>query len=504
MESLMIGSLVRVQGGHEALLKYIGPVKNKQGTFAGVELQGELQDRGKNSGDANGIRYFDTAVPMSGLFIPFWKLLQMNGVRESPERMNMSAPRSLRSPTPMRMERDEEIEHLRDEIESLKVQNGEITNNMRLYEQKLAERSKILQELEATVSSFDPMLAEYDRQLDIEEERFVKYKESTDNQIKELLDAIELMEQQEMYMRKMGGGGGAAAKAEAEEGGRRGAEENIKDEKDEQIEQLKEKVQEKDKQINELRKIEMNNYKLEMKIEELEAEVKVKGDDNEIIKELEEERSKKDEEIEKIKKNGQETIKKLENKVKKLEETVKLKSDQVESNELGVNETDERINELEKELTAKERMLSQRDEVLQQRGTMLLEKVRQIEDKDKLIRELETYKEGLERQVDTGQRQTGETRQTGQRQTGQRQTGETRQTSRTRQTAQTPQTPQTPPTAQTRQTRRLTTLVNTDGKLEVYRPESKADPTAGREKWCGLCERPGHESIDCPYDDGVF
>ncbi|ODV93141.1 hypothetical protein PACTADRAFT_51770 [Pachysolen tannophilus NRRL Y-2460] len=36
-----------------------------------------------------------------------------------------------------------------------------------------------------------------------------------------------------------------------------------------------------------------------------------------------------------------------------------------------------------------------------------------------------------------------------------------------------------------------------DKELLVYKPETKIDPSAGRKKWCGLCEKPGHDSIDC-------
>lgn len=42
-----------------------------------------------------------------------------------------------------------------------------------------------------------------------------------------------------------------------------------------------------------------------------------------------------------------------------------------------------------------------------------------------------------------------------------------------------------------------------DGALQIYVPESK-DPTNGRKLWCGLCEREGHDSIDCPYENDVF
>ncbi|CCH46446.1 Laminin-like protein epi-1 [Wickerhamomyces ciferrii] len=43
-----------------------------------------------------------------------------------------------------------------------------------------------------------------------------------------------------------------------------------------------------------------------------------------------------------------------------------------------------------------------------------------------------------------------------------------------------------------------------DGALQVYVPEEKVDPANGRKLWCGLCEREGHDSIDCPYENDIF
>lgn len=42
-----------------------------------------------------------------------------------------------------------------------------------------------------------------------------------------------------------------------------------------------------------------------------------------------------------------------------------------------------------------------------------------------------------------------------------------------------------------------------DGALQIYVPDAK-DPANGRKLWCGLCEREGHDSIDCPYENDIF
>ncbi|CCE83095.1 Piso0_002871 [Millerozyma farinosa CBS 7064] len=40
--------------------------------------------------------------------------------------------------------------------------------------------------------------------------------------------------------------------------------------------------------------------------------------------------------------------------------------------------------------------------------------------------------------------------------------------------------------------------------LPVYKPSKPVDPSEGRDDWCGLCERSGHSSINCPYENDIF
>ncbi|KAB8596105.1 hypothetical protein FH972_025814 [Carpinus fangiana] len=65
-----VGDTVEVPGGMTGVVKYVGPVRGKQGTFAGVELSREYAMRGKNDGDVDGARYFTTSVPGAGIFLP--------------------------------------------------------------------------------------------------------------------------------------------------------------------------------------------------------------------------------------------------------------------------------------------------------------------------------------------------------------------------------------------------------------------------------------------------
>lgn len=70
MASLRIGDSVSVPGNMYGILKFVGPVDGKKGTFAGVQLAPEFATRGKNSGDVEGKFYFRTTVPGSGIFLP--------------------------------------------------------------------------------------------------------------------------------------------------------------------------------------------------------------------------------------------------------------------------------------------------------------------------------------------------------------------------------------------------------------------------------------------------
>lgn len=43
-----------------------------------------------------------------------------------------------------------------------------------------------------------------------------------------------------------------------------------------------------------------------------------------------------------------------------------------------------------------------------------------------------------------------------------------------------------------------------DSGLPIYKATNKVDPSSGKDDWCGLCERDGHSSINCPYENDVF
>ncbi|KAJ9652145.1 hypothetical protein H2198_008567 [Neophaeococcomyces mojaviensis] len=68
-----VGDTVNVPGEMHGVVRFVGSVNGKKGTFAGVELASEYAARGKNSGDVQGKHYFHTAIGGSGIFLPVEK-----------------------------------------------------------------------------------------------------------------------------------------------------------------------------------------------------------------------------------------------------------------------------------------------------------------------------------------------------------------------------------------------------------------------------------------------
>jgi len=90
MATVRVGDIVTVPGDMHGIVKFIGPVAGKKGTFAGVQLAPEYAARGKNSGEVDGRYYFKTTIPGSGIFLPLEKAIKRPGahtplgVRPSP------------------------------------------------------------------------------------------------------------------------------------------------------------------------------------------------------------------------------------------------------------------------------------------------------------------------------------------------------------------------------------------------------------------------------------
>ena len=79
MATIKVGDSVSVPGDMHGVVKFIGTVAGKKGTFAGVQLATEYAGRGKNSGEVDGKHYFRTTIPGSGIFLPLDKAVKRPG-----------------------------------------------------------------------------------------------------------------------------------------------------------------------------------------------------------------------------------------------------------------------------------------------------------------------------------------------------------------------------------------------------------------------------------------
>ena len=74
---LRIGDYVTCPGDLKGVVMYYGKVEGKQGIFAGIDLDVEFWDKGKNDGSVDNIQYFTTSSgSTSGIFFPPAKLVK--------------------------------------------------------------------------------------------------------------------------------------------------------------------------------------------------------------------------------------------------------------------------------------------------------------------------------------------------------------------------------------------------------------------------------------------
>ncbi|CAK7209868.1 hypothetical protein SBRCBS47491_000586 [Sporothrix bragantina] len=75
-EPVVAGDPVDVPGGMNGIVRFVGTVAGRKGVFAGVELHPDFAARGKNSGDVDGVSYFNTTIPGAGIFLPLNKAVR--------------------------------------------------------------------------------------------------------------------------------------------------------------------------------------------------------------------------------------------------------------------------------------------------------------------------------------------------------------------------------------------------------------------------------------------
>ncbi|KAI2638151.1 hypothetical protein GGS21DRAFT_457640 [Xylaria nigripes] len=91
-----VGDQVDVPGSMVGTIRFVGSVAGRKGTFAGVELHPEFAFRGKNSGDVDGVSYFATSIPGSGIFVPINKVFKRDLPASFPHTPSGAHPTGLR------------------------------------------------------------------------------------------------------------------------------------------------------------------------------------------------------------------------------------------------------------------------------------------------------------------------------------------------------------------------------------------------------------------------
>lgn len=96
-DDFALGDQVDVPGNMVGTVRFVGSVAGRKGVFAGVELNPEYAPRGKNSGEVDGVSYFATAVPGSGIFVPLNKLLKHESFTSFPHTPSVSSLGGLKA-----------------------------------------------------------------------------------------------------------------------------------------------------------------------------------------------------------------------------------------------------------------------------------------------------------------------------------------------------------------------------------------------------------------------
>lgn len=229
------------------ILKYVGPISGKAGTFGGIELQGPVAaSRGKNSGAVDGIQYFQVSQPMTGLFLPWERLrsvnsklprlddagtrsssiasgeilqapspptrggsrfssfgrqepLALNSGRESPYLQNVGLAVSKRGtsrpPTSASSRSDlgETVSRPNTEMLLLRAELASTKAQLELHLHELREKNEILLELQRTVDELNPILGDYENSLSEKDRKLQKQRQEYDRAREEWRQSLDLM-----------------------------------------------------------------------------------------------------------------------------------------------------------------------------------------------------------------------------------------------------------------------------------------------------------------------
>ncbi|KAM9921923.1 hypothetical protein OXX59_006190 [Metschnikowia pulcherrima] len=574
----LLGTVVIVPGPNRVsgVLKYVGNIRGKPGTFGGIELQGPVAAaRGKNSGDVDGVRYFEVSQPMAGLFLPWDRLRAANPSLPAAERLrtrfSSSKRDSVSTPTPSRR-----------------------SSPSPRFDRKEA----ILLDLQATVDQLHPVLEEYERNLEEKERKLKKQKAEYDRAREEWRSSLDLMlssqqEAENLYEMQISdlkeeirglvarssqfSHHSDSAETDAERTALRAENEELRSQLDSlqmQLEALQKendtlrterseaeastgaslKTGNSEEDDSELvaqlkKKVEMLTQdvtSMEIVLEDAQAKARAKGVE---VAELEiklEELSSENvanlsdqivgmslDDWEKDKSEYQKKIEFLEQKLEAATKGSGTVSETAKANELV-------IAELREKESAKEAMISQLQQKIKTFETDTIKNgnsAPQVEDTmhvdetaafEREQQELKSTISSLKKELDTrpayddnelnelqNSLEMVETLHRDEMTNLQREFELSREKNAKMETelaalqqklAEISVGAQDPASSQhsSIELPRTPFQVQEGGSLPIYKPAKEVDPSEGRDDWCGLCERDGHSSLNCPYENDMF
>lgn len=279
-----------------AILKYVGSVNGHNGVFCGIQLFGELSKKGKNNGIINGIKYFDIDDDVyrnggddrCGLFVPLRKVLDW--LNHTNNMITPASPRKL----DVYQKPDDVVSTVSNtmSIDSPTniVPTSASTTHIKQLEAQLQQRTLDLQDLYNQINELDVLLKDNERKLTRKEEKFNNYKIEKGNEIELLVGTIESLEKRiaelsstketDIEISKIMNENSELKKDISEKQLRlTSVTENnklltanvstLENDLAKERENFQSLKISKDSEINRLRNIEMEKYKLDLKIEEL-------------------------------------------------------------------------------------------------------------------------------------------------------------------------------------------------------------------------------------------
>lgn len=255
-----------------AILKYVGSVEGHEGVFCGLELCGKLSKNGKNNGSVNGKFYFNVDKEGSGIFVPLRKVMKWisdipmdtdyniydSNSNSNGNSNNVSTATTPKTPNTVinKNNTNQNFMDGNDNDNDIDIENNELRRRILYLENELSLRDQGLKDLGIQLDELDSTLKEDGARLSRKEERFSRYKAEKEEEIKMLMSTIETLE------KKIDSGVGSLGKQN-----------DRTEELENEIRILKDEFTnfkvKKNKEIDNLRKVEMENYTLSLEIEKL-------------------------------------------------------------------------------------------------------------------------------------------------------------------------------------------------------------------------------------------